>query len=201
MSMGRVLILINEMADYHSADISPEKMKMLFEDLDGYDINGLYESWKKYRLSDKGRFMPTAFDLINNIPDGRPTANEAFALLPRHEDESVVWTHEIQTAWFSVKNQMGNSPQAAWFAFKEKYDSLVLEARKNKQNAIWSVSLGFDVAGRDKALVEALDKKRISLEFARQHSPELEYRQENKPMLTQAEALKQLNMTPKEIAK
>jgi len=162
------------MADYHGADFSPQKVLWLVEDLEGYGVDVIEASWRKYRKSDRGRFMPTAFDLIANIQDGRPTAVEAFAMLPHGEDDTVVWTDEMREAWNAAKSHLREKRSSlAYSAFKDRYESLVLEARKNRLEPKWCVSRGISGGSCDAILADAVQKGRISLDYAQQFAPEL----------------------------
>lgn len=164
--------MVTDMADYHNADLSAQKILHICEDLEGYTLEEIHQSWRKFRKTEKGRFMPSVFDLISNIDDGRPTAQKAFAMLPQAEEQTVVWTAEMAAAW-RISRQHPKGSSLAYSAFKDEYDSLVLEARKVQQKPRWSVSAGTDGGSRDAVLSEAVNAKRISLDYARQFSPEL----------------------------
>ena len=58
-------------------------------------------------------------------------------------------------------------------AFKETYQRLVGEARDAGVPVSWSPSLGHDPAGREAALMAAVSKGRLSLEYARGIVPSL----------------------------
>lgn len=109
---------------------------------------------------DRGRFVPVPADLVRQINaaaanDGRPSADEAWAVAVRAADESdtVVWTTEIQTAWGMSKPIFDRCDEiGARMAFRETYNRLVAAARSNGVPAAWSVSEGFDPAKRIRAL-------------------------------------------------
>lgn len=120
----------------------------------------------------RGRFVPVPADLIAQIEsqaanDGRPGADEAWAIAIRSADETVtiVWTPEIATAWqiarpvFDAEDEVG-----ARMAFRDAYGRLVDTARLQRIPARWDVVLGFDVAGRQAAVEQAIAQARLPAE-------------------------------------
>src|SRR5262245_18509616 len=68
--------------------------------------------------------------VLERIDDGRPLVEEAFAMLPRTEAESVVWTEEMRQAFGSARALFAARDHvAARMAFKERYVQLVQRAR------------------------------------------------------------------------
>lgn len=120
----------------------------------------------------RGRFVPTPADVIAQIEglagdDGRPGAEEAWAmsLRARDEAETVVWTAEMAEAWaiarsvFDLGDEVG-----ARMAFREAYTRLVEDARRAQMSAAWSVSLGFDLDLRALAITNAVRAGRLPQE-------------------------------------
>lgn len=111
----------------------------------------------------RGRFAPTPADVIAQIEglvadDGRPGAEEAWAMCSNADDESetVVWSDEMSQA-YSVAGPLMQAGDhiGARMAFKEAYLRLVDAARRERKPVSWSVSLGHDVNKRHAALVTA----------------------------------------------
>lgn len=111
----------------------------------------------------RGRFAPTPADVIAQIEglvadDGRPGAEEAWAMCSNADDESetVVWSDEMSQA-YSVAGPLMQAGDhiGARMAFKEAYSRLVDVARRERKPVAWSVSLGHDVNKRHAALVTA----------------------------------------------
>ena len=96
-------------------------------------------------------------------------------MIPKDEYSSVVWNEEMQGAFNVVRFMIDEDPVAARMAFKETYSRLVADARAVKKPVNWSPSLGFEKQGRVAALLDAVAKNRISIEFAKQQVPELEH--------------------------
>ena len=90
--------------------------------------------------------------------DGRPGAEEAWAMCSNADDESetVVWSDEMSQA-YSVAGPLMQAGDhiGARMAFKEAYLRLVDGARRERKPIAWSVSLGHDVNKRHAALVTA----------------------------------------------
>lgn len=116
------------------------------------------------RDPERGRFLPMPADIIAQInstaaDDGRPGAEEAWAIAVRGADEAatVVWTSEVSAAWaiakpvFDLGDEVG-----ARMAFKEAYVRLVAESRTLRMPAQWLPSLGHDAQRRAVALSDAV---------------------------------------------
>lgn len=156
--------------------MSEARAAMMESDLAGFLLNDINTAWKKYRSIPNNRRMPTAAELINLIPDGHPSAQESWAMIPQDEYKSVVWSEEMREA-FRIASPLidqGNI-SGAFFAYKEAYEKLVTTSRSERKKPKWSLSPGYDKSGRDTAIVEAVQKGRMTLETALKHHPELEY--------------------------
>lgn len=103
-------------------------------------------------------------DILARIEDGRPGVEEAWALLPRSEDESIVWTDEMAEA--NAVSRLLEDPVAARMAFREKYLALVADARRDRKPTRWTPSLGHDRKGQEVALKEAVDRGRLTAQQA-----------------------------------
>jgi hypothetical protein len=80
--------------------------------------------------------------------DGRPGAEEAWAIAITSKDESdtVVWTQECAAAFAACSSVLDMGDEVgARMAFKEIYARLVLAARAARQPAQWTASLGWDI--------------------------------------------------------
>lgn len=168
-AMSELLLL---MAEYHKEDLSPARLAMFCEDLKPYDIEKVKRSWAAFRMDPKNKFMPTPSQIVDNFQDGRPSAQEAWAMVPKNEDKSVVWCEEMRMAFGDSHSLLQSNPNGAFFVFKESYDRRVRRARYDNQEPKWSVSFGFSVAGRSAAVKEAVDKGRLSFSQAKLMLPE-----------------------------
>lgn len=98
-------------------------------------------------------------DILERLPCGHPGADEAWAIASRalDEDETVVWTRQMAQAWQTSRAVEGAIGQR--MAFRETYSRLVSEARHSPPR--WEVSLGFDVSGRARPILDAVQAGRL----------------------------------------
>lgn len=110
-------------------------------------------------------------DIISRIDDGHLGADEAWALMPRSEDDSVVWTNQMMQAW-DVSRQVSDTT-AARMAFKEAYTREVAEARSNGRGPKWHLSMGFNKDGRESAALDGVVKGRLDPAWVCREFPQL----------------------------
>jgi hypothetical protein len=112
--------------------------------------------------------------ILDRMENGHVGADEAWALCPRSEAETVVWTDEIAEAFESARSLIMSDIIAARMAFRDAYGRAVSAARSERRPANWLVSLGHDRGGRIAPLRRAVALGRLAAEDAlRQVSPEL----------------------------
>ena len=143
---------------------------MFFRALSQYGLDAVRAGLDAHvRDPKRGQFLPMPADVIAQIEgmvgqDGRPGAEEAWALALKSTDEAdtVVWTVEMAEAWgiarsvFDLGDEVG-----ARMAFKETYLRLVDVSRRQRKPIEWVVSLGFDQARRDPVIAEAVALGRL----------------------------------------
>lgn len=118
----------------------------------------------------RGKFPPVPADINAQLigraaDDGRPGAEEAWAIALRGADEraTVVWTDEAAKAWAIARPVFDQGDEVgARMAFKESYARLVDEARRARRGAAWIVSEGHDPQLRDVALMAASEAGRLA---------------------------------------
>ena len=125
------------------------------------------------RDPDRGQFAPKPADILAQIRgaashDGRPEADEAFALLPKAEGETAVWTAEMATAWYAGASDLYATDRVgSRMAFRASYERLVRAAREAGVPVGWSVTTGFDVGGREAPIRKAIADGRLPASAAR----------------------------------
>lgn len=127
------------------------------------------------RCADTMKFRPSRAELLSTLQasDGRPGAEEAWAMVPKSEAETAVWTQEMAYAAGAAQPLIDAGDLiAARMAFKESYTSLVAEARANGTPVEWQVTLGFDPNGREGPIRDAITKGRISQGIAARYLPD-----------------------------
>lgn len=93
--------------------------------------------------------------------DGRPGVETAWAMCPKTEEASAVWTTEMAQAFQLCRPLLVEGNEiAARMVFKEQYSEIM--ARANHEPVRWDVSLGWEPNGRLAALQDAIEKKRIT---------------------------------------
>ena len=171
----KTLDLLNAMAEYHSADMSETKLAMYASDLEDVTHEEIAAAWRLYRNKPQNVRMPTPAQLKDLVPDGRPSANEAWGMIPWDEDQSVVWNDEMIAGWSAARTLIRQGQkQSAFFAFKESYEKAVAEKKAQGLPPKWEASLGHDRWGREDCLRQAVSMGQLSLEKARGYLPELE---------------------------
>ncbi len=111
-------------------------------------------------------------EIIERIPgagadDGRPDVEEAWAMIPKTEDGSIVWTAEMAEAFGTARQLVvGGDLIGARMTFKEAYPRIVARARRENIPVRWVPSLGWDKLDRVRALAEGVQKQRMTAEAA-----------------------------------
>ena len=128
---------------------------------------------QKYAATETKRPIPARVLAIITVRDGRPDSDVAWtiAIKARSEGASVCWTDEIRDAWFVAAALIETDEVGARMAFRAAYTRAVDEARDAKQPVNWNVSLGLDMEARRPVLEEAMQRKLISPERAKNLLP------------------------------
>ncbi|MBL0142637.1 MAG: hypothetical protein IPP91_11190 [Betaproteobacteria bacterium] len=132
-------------------------------DLSAYPEHQVLGALVRCRREVKGRL--SLADVISRLDDGRPGPEEAWAMIPKDEAGSVVWTDEMAQA-FGVASPLMEEPIQARMAFLEAYRDRVRIARDQGSPVRWTPSLGHDPAGREVALADAVHHGRLSAAHA-----------------------------------
>jgi hypothetical protein len=141
-------------AELTQTQLSKGAARVMAEDLARYPEHQVLEALTRCRRELKGRL--TIADVLTRIDDGRPDAEQAWAMMPKDEASSVVWTEEMAEA-FGVAYPLKRSGEniQARMAFLEKYRNAVRMARDAGKAVHWTPSLGHDPHGRETVLLEA----------------------------------------------
>lgn len=140
---------------------------LFMRDLAAYPETSVLLSLARCRREVRGRL--TLADIVERIDDGRPTADEAWAQVgTADEGKTIVTTEEAMQALADVRRLLceEDDPQAARMAFRASYTRIVQRNRDDRTPARWTASLGHDRGGRAPALAEAVERGRITLEYA-----------------------------------
>lgn len=182
--------------------MSPDDAKILVQeyasDLADFPEPSVLEAIRRCRR--ELRTFPTIADIVARVNDGRPGAEEAWALIPKDESESGVWTEEMREAFNVCRPLLDEDPIAARMAFRETYNKLIAEARSSGAPAQWQVTLGHDFSGRAPAILEAVRLGRLTHEHAVQLIP-VEFKPGNLRLLESQVPKTQPNEVREQIAK
>lgn len=149
---------------------SPTNTALFFRALQEHELAAVRSAFDAHvKDPQRGKFVPTPADVIAQLEglaeaDGRPGAEEAWAMCLRGRDEAetIVWTREMAEAWavaksvFDVGDEVG-----ARMSFREAYGRMVDSARRLRMPAAWSLSLGQDPARRIEAVRAAVSAGRL----------------------------------------
>lgn len=141
--------------------LSPTAVEVLAGDLAGFDEVSILAALARCRMELEGPLK--ASEILARLDDGRPDADEAWGMMPLDEMASVVWTDEMAYAWgLALPLLNAGDVGTAHTAFCEAYAKTVLDARIRRRPVRWMPSLGSDVAGRERVLLDAVRKRRLS---------------------------------------
>ena len=174
---------ISLVAEQYGKPMSPNLLQLYFDSLADQPLEDVRRALAAHvRDTAAGQFMPKIADVLRicenfgEAKDGHPGPEEAWALVAaglNNEGLTVVWTEEIAQA-FGVALHLQGDPVAARMAFKENYTVALAHARHAGKPARWSPSLGWDAAGREGVLLEAVRQGRLGAAHVKQLLPYLE---------------------------
>jgi len=155
--------LIITTAEVMGAQLSPESAGIMALDLAGHAPEHVAAALTRCRREGKGRLTLAA--ILERLPGQHIGADEAWALCPRSEDDTVVWTDQIAQAHAIAAPMLDSDHIGARMAFKEAYVRLCQDARERRLAPQWVASLGHDPRGRERPLRDAVVAGRLPAEF------------------------------------
>lgn len=171
----------------HSKSLNADARALFFASLTEYSLPDVRKAFQAHMKDpQRGQFPPKPADLIAQLQgepksDGRPDADEAWAISFRADDEAetIVWTEECSQAFHrasAVEDETGRR-----MAFKSTYTRIVAAARERGEPVRWVKSLGHDVQRRDVVLAQAVRDGRLKLADVRAVAPHVleDLREEN----------------------
>lgn len=156
--------MLDAVYSLHNKTLTAEAKAIFFRSMARYPLDVVRSAIDaNVRDPQRGQYPPKPADLMAQIEgraanDGRPGAEEAWAIALRGADESetVVTTPEIVEAFGICQSVLETGDEVgARMAFKEAYSRLVSHARAAGRPVNWSASLGWDIAKREGALRQA----------------------------------------------
>ncbi len=150
--------------------LSPAAAELLALDLSDFSEQLILAALARCRMELQGPLKIA--EILARLDDGRPDADEAWNMMPKNEQASVVWTDEMAESWgVALPLLEAGDAGGARNAFRETYTKAVLQARIRRAPPRWTPSLGSDAAERERALLEALQKRRLTPAHVEQLMP------------------------------
>lgn len=163
--MQRLLENLAATAELMGQSISPLALEYMAKDLQQFPVEVVIAALNKLRRESKGRFVLAAIiEKIEEInPDGRPKADEAWAMIPQDENLSAVMTQEMAEAMGIAQPLLNEGDKiGARMAFRDAYNRIVETNKRNGVQVSWFPSLGFEKSGRVPILAEAVRLGRLT---------------------------------------
>lgn len=158
MSAADVVKALAVTAELTGTELSATALRVMASDLDRYPEAAVMSALTRCRRELTGRLSLAA--VIDRLAqsDGRPSADEAWAIALDGRDEAltVVWNNEICEAFSTARPVLDAGDKVgARMAFRDAYDRIARNGRESGKSPEWFASLGWDQASREPALRRA----------------------------------------------
>jgi hypothetical protein len=160
MADQEILKALAVAAELCGTTLSVEAAKVFAMKLEAFPKGSVLQAIDRAMEECKGRL--TLADVISRIDDGRPSADEAWGLIPKSEHDSAVCTREMMRAMSGIADMIENDPIPGRLAFKAAYERELREARSGNLPIEWQITLGWSQGGRSGPVMDALAKGRIT---------------------------------------
>lgn len=172
MHSSNVLKAVCVTAELCGRTFTEAAAQVFCHDLSAYPEEAVLSALTRCRREVKG--MLTTQDVISRMDDGRPGVEEAWAMIPAGEDDTIVWTAEMAEAHAACAPLLVEGDRiAARMTFKEVYGKAVTRAVAAGEPVSWSASLGWDLEKRKRALLAAVEAGKLPALAAREECPAL----------------------------
>jgi hypothetical protein len=165
--------LMQGLAEYYDKTLTPTVLDTYWQDLEPYPFELVERVLIAHRRDPKaGAYWPKVSDVIGKISrQMRPSADEAWAMCPKDESQTVVWTREMCEAFSEAQGLLSDGDKVgARMAFKAAYERLTEAAMLRNDPPRWEVSLGFDPDLRHQAIEDAVRRGRLALDVAQTYA-------------------------------
>lgn len=167
MHSSNVLKAVCVTAELCGRTFSEVAAKGFCADLAAYPEPAVIAALARCRREVKGQL--TTQDVISRLDDGRPGVEEAWALIPAGEDDTIVWTAEMAEANAACAPLLATGDRiAARMTFKEVYAKAVTKAVAAGLPVAWQASLGWDLEKRKRVLTAAVKDGKLPALAARE---------------------------------
>lgn len=158
--------LVRTTLKVYRAEADSDVLRLWFGVLARFDMALVRAAFIEFVSNAKSKFQPVPADIVAMIEkltsDGRPDANEAWAMIPKNEDDSVVMSQEMAEA-LGIAQPLLDEGDAigARMAFRDAYSRIVERNKLARIAPSWFPSLGRDAEMRVAALEVAARAGRI----------------------------------------
>lgn len=167
MASSKLLETLAVTAELTQTELSPAAVEVMAGDLATYPETKVLAALERCRCELRGRGSLTIAEILARIDDGRPGPEEAWAKIPRSEDDSAYMTDEMAEAYGVAKPLLDLGDQvAARMAFRECYIRAITAARASRKPVHGWMSLGRDPHAREIAIADAVARGLIKPERA-----------------------------------
>lgn len=148
------------------SELSAPALAVMVEDLLGYPLDRAVNAIRRARRECTRLTLAGIIERVDGS-DGHPGPDEAWAMCPMTEADSVVWTEQMARA-YAIADVLVKAGDriGGRMAFKDAYVREVEQARLARAPVHWTASLGTDQAKRETAITQALQSNRLTLERA-----------------------------------
>lgn len=154
-------------AEVMGTEIKPAALMLMVDDLSDYPLDSVMAALKRCRREMSGRLTLAAIIERVHSADGFAGAEEAWALMSRSEDDTVIITEQMGQAMQVARPLLNEGDSmAARMAFRETYTRIINEAREKRIKPNWFVSLGHDKLGRAQPVADAIRDGKIGIDHA-----------------------------------
>lgn len=146
-------------------------VRMTVNDLWGQSDEDIGFALRRVRRECTGKISVKT--ILDRMPNQHPGPAEAWAIVYGAFDEAdtVVWSVEMQRAFFDAAFELRGDRVAARLAFVSAYEREVANARANGRAPFWTVTPGTDATRRLVRVQSAVDMGRLTLERALLFAP------------------------------
>lgn len=163
--------ILKSVFSIYEKDFQPHILDIWAAALDGFDIEDINRAFQMHVKGGEGKFAPKPAHILEHLntmhPDGRPSPDEAWSMIPRSEDDSVVMTEEMAEALRYAQPLLDCNDQiAARRAFIDAYSRITKQNNLRGIGPKWFPSLGMNPEGRSAAIAEAVRIGRLEVNHA-----------------------------------
>lgn len=149
-------------AEVCGTEISQAAARVIAAELSAYPVEAVQLALKRLAREHQGRLTLAA--IVSRIDDGRPTADAAWSTMPRDDHQTAVLTDEQMAAWSVAAPMLADGDKiGARLAYCKEYVRQCEIARAEGKPVRWHASLGYDAAGRESVILEAVQQGKLTM--------------------------------------